>query len=403
MSKRILIVDDEPMVLTVLKRVLETTLDAEIVTALNANEALRHLEAESFDVIVSDIKMPGVDGVELLSVVQERYPHIARMVFSAWSGGEVALKTAGTAHQFFTKPGDISIISKRIERVLKLRDMLPKEGLEWVISAVNTLPSLPKTYRELEKEIESPTASVESISRIIESDIAMSAKILQLLNSSFFHPSMKKTKASEAVPVIGLQVLKSLVLAMHVFTEWHDGITPGFDPERILAHSVTVAGVSRQLAINAGMTHSQTEEIYSAGLFHDIGKLLLAANAPDSCQCIEDVRVQKGLTRLEAEENVLGATHAEAGAYLMALWGFDEPIITVCAFHHHPERSSDKGFTPLTAVHVANALTHEILDGGEWGQSVVNSEYLEREGVSGEIAKWREITEKFLKTQQLQT
>lgn len=401
--KRILVVDDEPTVLTVLKRVLETTLDAEIVTALNADEALQYLEKQSFEVIVSDIKMPGIDGVELLSVVQERYPHVARMVFSAWGGGEVALKTAGTAHQFFSKPGDIAIISKRIEMVLKLRDMLPKEGLEWVVSAVNTLPSLPQTYRELEREIESPTASLESITRIIENDIAMSAKILQLLNSSFFHSQMKKTKASEAVPLIGLQVLKSLVLAMHIFTEWHDGITPGFAPGHILTHSVIVAGVSRQLAINAGMSHSQTEEVYSAGLFHDIGKLLLAANAPDSCQCIEDIRVQKGLTRLEAEESVLGATHAEAGAYLLALWGFDETMINACAFHHHPERYSGKGFCPLTAIHVANALTHQILDGGEWGQAKVNSDYLEREGLSGQISKWQEITENFLKNQQLQT
>ncbi|MDI6774876.1 MAG: response regulator [Verrucomicrobiota bacterium] len=160
-QERILIVDDEPGVLITVERVIKLSLDCETVIAGSGKEALDLLEKQPFDVIVCDIMMPGMNGIDLLNVVQELYSKTVRLAFSGWATEEVAFRAASTAHQFLKKPADIAMLGRKIQRVLNLRRLLPKEGLERVVACVKTLPALPAVCRELEKELGKENPSVE--------------------------------------------------------------------------------------------------------------------------------------------------------------------------------------------------------------------------------------------------
>ena len=383
-KKRLLLVDDEPAVLKVMERIMRLSLDCEITTATSGQEGLAIMETKPFDAVISDFKMPGMDGAEFLDVVQELYPSTTRLIFSARSGGDCALRTIGSAHQYFLKPTDLNVITQKIERVFKLRSLLPEQGLERVVSHIHALPSLPAIYSELEAEIRRPDASGEKIGHILERDVSMSAKVLQMVNSAFFGLRDHVSRPSAAAALLGISMLKALVLAAHVFSEWRDDV-PGFSINQLSGHCQKVAEGARRIALAEGLNRERADEFYVAGLFHDIGKLVIASHLPQSYQAIGRVMGDSQKSEIDAEKEVMGTTHGETGAYLMALWGFSEEVVTCCAFHHHPSESIVHGFSPLVAVHVANAFDRKVPTKPE---DQIDMAYLEKEGLSNRLPAW---------------
>lgn len=389
--KRILIVDDEPGVLNAIERVIKMSIECETVIAGSGKEALDLLEKQPFDVIVSDIMMPGMNGIDLLNVVQELYPKTVRLAFSGWATEEVAFRTAGTVHQFFKKPGDIALVGAKIQGVLNLRRLLPEEGLERVVACVKTLPALPIVYLELEKELAKENPSVERVGEILEQDIAMSAKVLQLVNSAFFGLREHVGSPSQAAALLGLNIVRSLVLAFHVFGSWKDRRVSGFRPDALWEHSLSVGGLARSIAQAENLDAELREDAHIAGMFHDLGRLILADNIPDSCEAIEKLVAEKKIALLDAEREVLGATHAETGAYLLALWGFPDNVVNGVAFHHAPCQIPAKGVTPAIIVHVANALDHEKRGEAATTGQPLDEDCLEAQGVKDRLPRWRSL------------
>ena len=390
----VLLVDDEPSILKVVQRAMQATIDCDVSTALNGDQALRIMEKNPFDVLVSDISMPGMDGTTLVNVVSELYPKTTRLIFSARSGGEIGLKTAGSAHQFYLKPQDISLIAKRTKNILRLRDFLPAEGLDQIVSDIKTLPSMPSICLALENELKKPNVSMDAVGKIVEKDIAMSAKILQLVNSAFFGMRERVTRPSQAAVLLGGEVLKSLLLGLHIFTEWTKKTIPCFSIHELWSHSLNVASSAQEIALAEGLDKKTADEFYIAGLFHDIGKIIMADNLPESCELIQKIVHERGGTLLAAEKEILGATHTEAGAYLMALWGFPDNVIQACAHHHYPSAMEQHGFNPACAVHVANVLDYERAFTGKIVKETMDSNYLAREGFTNKIDKWRNAINK---------
>ncbi len=393
MSKRsVLLVDDEPMVLLALERILGTLLDCRVVKAEDGPQALAILEREPFDIVVSDMAMPGMSGATLLDIVHELYPRAMRLVLSGRSSRDQGLSTVGSAHQYFLKPGDVSAISRRLKNVLALRELLPPEGLGTVIAGVDTLPSCPEIFRELEEEINKPDASAEAIGRIVEKDVAMSAKALQLVNSSFFGLREHVSSPVRAVVLLGASLMKSLVLAVHVFSS-----VPKDDPlaafvRKVWTHSLHVATAAREIALFEKAPPALVEEAYIAGLFHDIGKLAIAMNLPDARGHIEETLAERELADAVAERETLGATHAEAGGYLLALWGFSDAVVEAAVFHHQPSRSGKKAesvFPTLAAVHVANAFDHEKEPARHAPNAAPDTAFLQNAGLADKPAAWR--------------
>jgi YesN/AraC family two-component response regulator len=187
MKKRILFVDDDPNVLQGLRRMFRPLRHEWDMTFIESGqEALALLAHTPCDVVVSDMRMPEMNGVQLLMAVKERYPHIIRIVLSGYAGHELLLPSVKLAHQYLSKPCDAAILQTAINRTCTLYELLSKETLQRLVAGITLLPSLPTLYQEIMEAVHSPNSSLAQIGKIIEQDLGMTAKILQLVNSAFF-------------------------------------------------------------------------------------------------------------------------------------------------------------------------------------------------------------------------
>ena len=358
-------------------------------------EALDLMKEQTFHVIVSDMRMPGMDGAALLTEVKERYPETVRFILSGQSNKETTYRSIGLAHQFMAKPCNPKALKANVDSAFTLRELLGNKNLKSVISQADTLPALPKAYNALLKELLSEEASVESVGAIIESDIAMTAKILQLVNSAFFGLGQEVTSVTRAVGFLGFDTIKALVLMVGVFSQADDKKLPenlSFDV--LSRHSMTVGEWAQKISKAEKAEKHMISDSYTAGVLHDAGQLLLAANFSDDYLHVLDFAFVNNIPLIVAERDILGCTHAEVGAYLLGIWGLPESIVQAVAFHHHPNLFPAVSFEPLTAIHAANVLSHEIH--GSDGDRVapqMDTEHLGRLGLTERVEAWRSLSD----------
>lgn len=328
-------------------------------------EALEAMSKESFDVIVSDMRMPGIDGAELLDRVSKLYPNTVRLVLSGQSEHEKIFRAIGPAHQFMSKPCDPDVLIKTIQRACGLHSQLQDVSLKNLTSQISCLPSLPSVYRELVEELESDDASMDRIGDVIGSDLGMTAKVLQLVNSSFFGLPQHVTCPKHAVSLLGLNIIRPLLLTAKAFSQYEDPQVDGFSLEQSVQHSLAVAVTAKRIAEAEASQSQLVDDAFMAGMLHDIGKLILAVNKPESFEEAVKLAKDEQTPVWKAELQVFGTTHAEVGAHLLGLWGLPDPIVEAVAFHHRPSNACIEGFTPLAAVHVANALQPTLFAGDQ--------------------------------------
>lgn len=395
-KQRILFVDDEVNVLNGLQRMLLfKKLDWDMHFATLGRKALLLMEKEPFDAIVTDERMPEIGGAELLSTVASRYPETVRFMLSGMSDRKTFYGSAKCAHRFIPKPCNAETLTGIIMRAFALRDLLKSEKLKTLVTKIRVIPSLPSIYFELVEELKSPNASAEKAGRIIEKDIGMTAKILQLANSAFFGRHQRISNPVHAATLIGLEALKSLVLVLHVFLSLDNIKVPGFSPEELFAHSMAIARGAKGIAAAMGCNDRTLEDAFLAGLFHDLGKLVLAANLPEHYGEAMGYHLERGLSLAESEASLFGSSHAEVGAYVLGLWGFADPIVEACAFHHNPYQVYEKSFSALTAVHSANAMYHDLYaSNSSHSTTLLDHSYLTRLGLQNSLGSWRRICQK---------
>jgi putative nucleotidyltransferase with HDIG domain len=389
--RRILFVDDEQLVLDGLERMLFDLGDEwELEFADSGEAGLAAMATEPFDVVVSDMRMPGMDGAAFLARVQDQYPSTVRIVLSGHTESEPALRAAAVAHQFLSKPCASDVIRNVVSRACELRDLLSQDSLKKVVAGMKTLPALPRVYNALVSALADPEVALEDVAAIVEQDAAITAKILQLVNSSFFGLSRTIGSIQQATGYLGMNMLRDLVLSMEVFRAFERGDAPeGFSLEYEQAHATRTARVARNLFEDKAMR----ENAFAAAMLHDVGKLIHATMLPKSYE--EAILLcSTGRTFHDAEQDVIGVSHAEIGAFLLGIWGMPYPIVEAVAHHHHPARVSHGAFDLVGATHVANALAHEQerLESSEPSCSdELDTDYLESVGVADRISEWREM------------
>jgi len=359
----ILFVDDQKEVLDDLRRMLRAyRRDWTMEFCAGGEQALAALAADPFDVVVTDLQMPGMDGAELLTRVRSLYPETVRIVLSELTEHERLLRAVGPAHQHLAKPCEPESLRHTVNRACSLNKRLGNPQLKSLVSRMDSLPSLPDIYFELVEELRSEDASVDRVGALISKDISMTAKVLQLVNSSFFGLPVHVNDASHAAALLGLNTLKPLVLTASIFRQLEESrVSPTF-LESVLAHSMAVGGTAKQLATAEQLSRDDIDNTFIAGALHDIGKVVLADNfgREYTVLCHKAKAQQSSIIELETEQ--LGASHAAVGGYLLGLWGLPQEIIEAVAFHHDPSSSADEVFTPLAAVHVANVLSADPID-----------------------------------------
>jgi len=357
---RILFVDDEPNVLNGLRLMLRNRrIEWDMDFASSGAEALEMMAKQPFEVIVSDMRMPEMPGEVLLAEVQQKYPATARIVLSGQADRESILKSVGPIHQYLQKPCDEQTLHATISRTCELRSLFCNEDLQAMIGEIESLPGLPALQQELMSKLQLPNVSPNLIGETIARDIGMTAKILQLVNSAFFGLRRHIVNPTDAVKLLGLETIKSLVLTMQVFSRVSSEECKCFSQDMLLAHSAEVAQIAKQITSSQTNDERLIEMSYLAGLLHDVGKLVLASQRPQQfCEAIT-ITQNEDIPVTEAEERIFGATHAQIGGYLLGLWGFDPQVVDAAAFHHCPARSVHRNFCPMIAVHIANTLVHD--------------------------------------------
>ncbi|MFQ5675078.1 MAG: HDOD domain-containing protein [bacterium] len=393
-KKRILFVDDEPNVLQGLRRMMRPMRhEWEMEFAEDGEQALLKLSEASFQVIVSDMRMPGMDGAELLCEVKKRHPQVIRFILSGQSDKEVIMKSVGPTHQFLSKPCTAEILRMTLSRAFALRDVLANANLKKLTSELKSLPSLPGLYFEIMEELQSKDFSLSRVGKIIAKDVGMTAKILQMVNSSFFGLGVRVTDPAHAVRLLGPETVKALVISVQIFSKFTNSGKSGLSLEKLLAHSMAVATLAKKIAQNEGHHETIADDAMIAGMLHDSGKLVLAENLPEGYKKLGDLIESGGISDIEAELKVFGATHAEVGAYLVGIWGLPDPIVETLAFHHCPGRVLHNEFSCLTAVHVANGLINEHENQGnnvernQW----IDSVYLETLHLNDKLPIWASL------------
>ncbi len=393
MKKRILFVDDEPNVLAGMMRMLRSLRNKlDISFTESGKEALHLMDDKPFDIIISDMRMPGMDGAELLTRVSEKYPETIRIVLTGQAGEDMVLRTVNVAHQFLTKPCEPDRLKMVIYRACLLHNILTSQQLRKVVSQITTLPSLPTIYRKIQGLLANPDSSVDDVAECIAQDMSMSAKILQLVNSAFFALYQNIESPQQAVHLLGLDTVKALALTVQIFSRYKETGISALFMERLWQHSLTVGAFSRKIAGEETADKETINNSFVAGLQHDIGKLIFAVNFPEKYALVVDKAVKQHTELFAAEQEEFQAGHAEIGAYLLGLWGFNSAVIEAIAYHHHPDSYPDPSFAPLTAVHAANVLANELYGPviGEKKPSF-NAEYLLKTGYASRIEGWRRL------------
>lgn len=392
MTHHILFVDDEALVLQGLQRMLRPMRhewDMEFVTSGAA--ALERLGLAAFDVVVADMRMPGMNGAELLNEVMKRHPQTVRLILSGHADEELIMKCVGITHQYLSKPCDPEALKAAVNRAFSVGVSLNNPRLKELVCNVDRLPSVPALYMEMVAQLQNPDVDLSDVAATIAKDIAMTAKILKLVNSAYFGLRREVTSSDEAVAYLGVNTLKTLVLGIHVFSQFEGKKDGGFSLDRLWAHSLQVAVLAKQISQTENPSLALAEEAFVAGMLHDAGQLVLTANlGPQYEAVIQKARAEQ--TPLEvAEAAVLGTDHAEIGGYLLGLWGLPVPVVEAIALHHTPRRQRVPTFNALTAVHVAEALC-EPAAGPETAppSAQADPEYLAALGLADRLATWKQ-------------
>lgn len=401
--KSILFVDDEPMVLQGLQRMLRphraiwdmsfAASGAEALAMLEGNA----LEGKAFDAVVTDMRMPGMDGASLLEQVRDRYPAAIRIVLSGYFEKEAAMRALPVAHQFLAKPCDPGKLRDAIDRAVGFMGLLPDVALRRVVGAIGKLPTLPRTSALLVQALQDPDVQTDEIAAIVEQDVGITAKMLQLVNSAFFSLPNYVTSVRMAVNYLGLDTLKQLVLSVELFrTLQPSQAVAGFSLEHLQEHS--------QLAARIAAGLPAPEPVVAAGVvaaaLHDTGKLVLAARLPHEFQlALQASRAQK-LPLHVIERTQMGTTHAEIGAYLLGLWGLPDSVVDAVCRHHCPVAAEgDQGLDVLAITHVADGLATEV-DGNDAEDApaagLLDIAYLARLGLDARLPVWRTMARQVL-------
>ncbi|WHZ21059.1 MAG: Response regulator [Nitrospira sp.] len=392
--RRVLFVDDATEVLQHLRRTLAPMeSEWEMQFFASARQALAAIREKPCDVVVSDMTMPEMDGAALLGEVRKVCPQTIRIVLSGDQSPYNHVRSAAVAHRFLRKPFDGATLKSTIERAEALRVLLDQPSLRQLVGEIKTLPSLPSIYQELMREMQSPQASLKKVARIVAKDLGMVTKILQLVNSAFFGLRTRVADPEQAVALLGVDAIKSLVLSAQVFAQFDRTTVPSFSLDELWRHAMLAGTCSRHIAKEEGVIQPVMDEAFTAALLHDVGLLLLAANRPEDYARVLDRIRATGVADWQAEREVFGADHAQVGAYLLGLWGLGDGIVEAVAFHHQPAEYAASGFCAVTAVHVGNALAETQ---AHWGSGTVeifglDEAYVEREHLSSRLTRWREL------------
>lgn len=385
---RILFVDDEINILQGLKRSLWSLKSEWEMSFVEGGEAaLELLKSQDFDIIVTDMRMPRMSGIELLEKVRTSHPQTIRFVLSGQTDQESAIRSANTAHQFLAKPCSSDDLMAAVKRATQLNKILTGDDLRTMVVQLRSIPSLPSLYNDLVAEVAKPEPSMNRISSIIETDIGMTAKVMQMVNSAFFGSPRRVESVFMATSMLGLDTIKALVIAASVFGSFDKNAVSWFDIEDIENRSMLCSQIAKLIATSEQLDKYQIGHAMFCGLLHDIGRIVLASSLKSIYRTIATNAAKQGCDLCELERAAFKTTHTEIGGYLLALWGFPNEIVEGTVYHHSPGRCETPELTIADIVHAACGFSNGCTP-GDGASSCFDLIHFENKGFGQKVDEW---------------
>jgi HD-like signal output (HDOD) protein len=383
-KQRILFVDDEPAILAGLQNLLYKDRKRwEMVFANGGEQALAELRKKPCDVVVSDMRMPGMDGATLLNLIKDEFPGTARIMLSGHAEREAIVRALPALHQLLSKPCDAETLRCAIDRGLDHATAAHDEKVRAVIGRVDKLPSPPDVFFELSRIMQAPSASLSDVATIVLKDPSLAAKVLQLVNSAYFGSGQKTSSIAQAVSLLGTDRLRYIGLTASVFSSIDQDPIPEFTLHDQQQKSAEVATLSREF-----LTGPARDEAFAAALLHDVGHVVLTLGMTEQYREVIASAKERGVPLHVCEREILGVTHAEVGACLLGLWGLPRAIIEVVRHHHAPDLAPPEQRLICAAVHVADAVLETKL------AAQIDREAVERAGAGALLPQWLEKAKK---------
>ena len=364
--------------------------DWEAGSAATGEEAIGLLEGNSFDIITAGSSLSDMDCGRFFQKVRELQPNSIRFMVSTKEDSSDMVRSIGEVHRFIGYPVDREVLWNQIRSSLHLQQTLLSDELRARIAAVRSLPSLPEVHGKIMSELKSDNAPIAKVAALISQDVGITARLLQIVNSAYFGLNNRVEGVQQAILLLGLETVQSLVVSAGVFNEFQSLSVPGFSVDSMYTNSISVGAKAKLIAHAFGLGRRPTEDAFMGGMLHDVGKLLMLSSFQE--ELVEALRISKeqSLPLYQAEEKVLGVTDAAMGAYLLSLWGFPDSIVETVAWHYAPGECSGPNLNALTAVHVAFAIEcDESNNVKDEKLSAIDSDYLTTLGIAEQIPSLR--------------
>lgn len=389
----VLFVDDDARMLSSLGRLLSARhLDWNARFATGGRAAMDILKESPCDVVVCDADLHDMNGSALLALVKDRWPMTLRVLLTEQMTSKPASSLLKAAHQLLAKPCPADQLVEAVESVCSLRHLYMNEAVLSIVHRLEHLPVLPQVYVELVEELRRSECSAASLGAIIARDMGLAAGILKLVNSPYFGMSRRVESPQQAVSFLGVGILKGLVIYEKVFKTMDIDRFPDFNVERLWSHCLDTARCLKAVAKSEGLDGRDLEHAFSAGLLHDIGKVVLAEGCPAEFGEVLRKCQAENLPLVEAEAALMGVTHAEVGAYVLGLWGFPRAVVNAIAGHHEPCRSEPDFLT--AALHCVDVIIHDRYV-RQTGHSchILEQRCLDSYGGEDALAQWKSVVD----------
>lgn len=368
----------------------------QIVPVLNTQQAFQALANQPFEAVAAEgANQPCPSEDNFFIQVMQRFPQPSRILLFDPQHKKELKTPIGTVHQCLATPTPSHLLVSAAQRARFITALMGDPAVQALLPSLRKLPSIPSTYFRVIQALQSPDTDLQEIGAVMAEDWMMSAKLLQIVNSAYFALPNAITNVPEAIGQLGLERTKSLVLVAHVFSAFEGEKASSFSVDKLWKHSLSVARAARQIAKYETGDSALAEAAYTAGLLHDVGKFILAANIPQKYNEVLGATLARKVSFGLAELQILGATHAQIGAAILGTWGLPGEIVEAIAYHHQPSSAPSKGFSVLTAVHGADALDRILTapagtnEPPRWEKA-----YMESLGMLDRMDTWRALVQK---------
>lgn len=375
--KRVLLIDDERPLVDGLKKALRPWREHwDVSTAVGGRAGIELLQQQTFDAVVSDARMPDVDGEAVLIAARTLNPNAVRLVLSGQVDAKTGHRLASVAHQFLVKPSSPQAVMRAIEECVAACDGLRSDQTRALVRGLGTLPVAPRVYHRITTLIDSPEAPVGEVADIVSEDVAMATSVLRFVSSALFGITREVKDVREAVVLVGLEQLRELVLLSEVFAE----------PDRfgvldeLQRRGLIRSRLARLMTERSPITHLASE----AALLAEVGLYALAWRNPETWLELSRREQAKEAAWETLELEVLGCTTAELGASLLSQWGIPQTVVTAVRFHREcPGEGAE--LDARTATALASALEREAREGTPDFTDLCAA----RLGLGGKLPAWR--------------